>query len=564
MRSVATGSDGDALEVRSRILATFFINKDVRYSELAQTRQRLVLGPVIACYIWIGIALGSLEGDLVAVLRVYTFVFIALSIALHQWTRRRLGIFHGRRALAMMLDYGSITFVMVSGGEYAVPIYAALLWITVGYGIRYGQAYLAIGTGLALASLALSAAGSTYWSAHPFLVAAMAVTVLIVPIYAFTLLGAMRTAEDTAIAANRAKSRSLAQASHDLRQPIHAISLFTACLRDSGLSRDQGHMVENIDRSLDRVMRLFRSLLDISALDSGKMRPRREPIAAGRLFQEIAALNAEAARSAGIRLRVVSSSLVFLGDPGLMRTVLGNIVSNAIKYAPGSGILLGCRRRRNGRFEIWICDRGPGIPLHEQTRVFEEFYRSVAHGRDIEGVGLGLPIVRRMAALMGFRLGLKSVPGQGTVVAIEDIESTLVQPAVDPPRRRTVAAPLDGVRILLVEDDPDVLLATRKMLERWGCIVQPARRFPRTLPSCDLVITDYDLDGSVTGAECIRQMRERTGSPVPAIVVTGHDVSRVEEMIGDPNTPLLSKPVRPAELRAALMSYKLSRAEEPV
>lgn len=561
MRAITADRESGA-PTKNGILQRFFGSEDVRQSELAQTRQRLILGPIIACYLWIGVSQGWLGGDAAPLVQAYLIGFLLIAVALHIWVLRKPGILHSRRAMAMALDYGSLTFVLAVGGEYTIPIYATLLWITVGYGMRYGQIYLVIGTTLALTSLAILSIASSYWSSHPFLLAAVTISVLVVPLYACVLLEHLRIAHDAAVAANRAKSRFLAQASHDLRQPVHAISLFTACLRDSRLSRDQSRMVDNIDRSLNSVIRLFRSLLDISTLDSGKVRPSLEPIPINQLFQDIIGQNREAARCAGVRFRVVPSTLVCTADLGLMTTILQNLVSNTIKYAPGSEVLLGCRRRRDGRFAIWICDRGPGIPLHEQSKVFEEFYRSLAHGRDVEGVGLGLSIVRRLAALMGFRVELKSTAGQGTRVAIEGLESTVEVPRAAQKLSPTPVAPLRGLRVLLIEDNPDVLLATRKMLERWGCRVQAAQRFPEMPVPCDMIITDYDLNGPLTGAECIKRIRELSRGPVPAIIITGHDVSRIEELLDDKHAPLLKKPVRPAELRSAVMSYRSASAEE--
>ena len=557
MRAVAAGRASDAPEPHN-VLEKFFGSEDVRKSELAQTRQRLILGPLIACYLWIGLDQGWLSSDATPLVRAYLFIFLAIAVALHIWVRRQPGVFHSRRAMAMALDYGSLTFVLALGGEFTIPIYATLLWITVGYGMRYGQIYLAIGTSLALTCMAILSVASGYWSSHPFLLAAVTISVLVVPLYACVLLEHLRIAHDAAVAANLAKSRFLAQASHDLRQPVHAISLFTACLRDSGLTRDQGRMVDNIDRSLNSVIRLFRSLLDVSTLESGQVKPNVEPSAVDHLFQDIIRQNREAARCADVRLRVVPGSQVFMGDFGLMTTILQNLVSNAIKYAPGSEVLLGCRRRRDGGFAIWVCDRGPGIPLADQPRVFEEFYRSVARGRDVEGVGLGLPIVRRMAALMGFKVILRSTPGRGTIVVIEGLQHTDALPRPVQNHGAVPPTPLRGLRVLLIEDNPDVLLATRRMLERWGCEVDAVAQCPCEPEPCDLIITDYDLNNSVTGADCIKQIRAHRGRHVPAIIITGHDVSRVEELLDDDETPLLKKPVRPAELRAAVMSYNLA------
>lgn len=553
-------------ELLSSVLSLLPARQNLRHSELAQALLRLLLGLGTAFYIWVGVSTGYLANELGGVLRTYTYLFLVVSLCLFAWILFRPGVFTLRRVAAMALDYGSLTFAMVIGEQYGTPIFALLVWITIGYGVRYGQAYLVVGTSLALLSVAVLAGFSTYWSENIFLIVTMVITVIIVPLYAFSLLNSIRQARDVAIAATKAKSHFLAQASHDLRQPVHAISLFTACLRDSGLNADQGQMVNNIDRSLTSVMRLFRSLLDVSTLDSGKVRPRSEPVFMGGLLAEIVSQNEETARSNGVDLRVVRSSQAFLGDAGLMTTIVQNLVTNAIKYAPGAKVIVGCRRRADGEFAVWVSDNGPGISDQEQSRVFEEFYRSMAHGQDIEGVGLGLPIVKRMAEIMGYRVVLRSCSGRGTTVSIEGLRHIAASPKPSPKvDSRQVTGLLKGMRILLIEDNADVLLATQTMLERWGCIVQAGQFFPDDVQPCDLIITDYDLNGPLTGAECISRIRQVELRHVPAIIITGHDVARIETHLDDPTIPILSKPLQPAALRQLLMTHRMnSEAPPPV
>src|SRR5690606_24238256 len=160
---------------------------------------------------------------------------------------------HWRRALAMAVDYGATTVLIGLAGAPMTPIFAALLWITLGYGIRYGRTYLLIAIGLSLASVLCLGLFSPYWRRLPAFLITVALMVVMVPAYAHTLISALRQAHDEALRADLAKSRFLAQASHDLRQPIHAISLFTACLKGSGLNGDQTRMVESIDSALDGV-----------------------------------------------------------------------------------------------------------------------------------------------------------------------------------------------------------------------------------------------------------------------------------------------------------------------
>lgn len=478
------------------------------------------------------------------------------------------GVNHVRRVTSMFHDYGSIVFALIHGDEAMLPITGVLLWVTVGNGFRFGTRYLLASTILALIGLGVTSYYTPYWRAQPYIPVTLVVMTIIVPAYAYMLLARVQKAHAAALEANLAKSRFLAQASHDLRQPIHAISLFTACLRDAGLGPEEKRMVDNIDKSLQGVSRLFRSLLDVSTLDSGKVKPRMETVALGSILEDVARQNSQAAQWAGVELRVVPTRAHVHADGSLIATMVQNVVSNALKYAPGRPVLIGCRRR-GGTLSIEVLDRGEGIPASAQPQVFEEFFQLRKLGeKDIEGVGLGLSIVKRLAGLMGMSASIRSRERKGTAIVIEGLK--IVDAAVAPPKPRAApVASMNGLRVLLVEDDESVLLATATLLEKWGCAVQAEIRVPTTGSTCDLVITDFDLGKGSTGADCIAAVRRLNGRKVPAVVMTGHDAKRVRQELGDADVPILSKPVRPAELRSIVMAQKLkadreSRVKRPV
>ncbi|MBB6287169.1 hypothetical protein HDC32_000573 [Pseudomonas sp. JAI120] len=213
----------------------------------------------------------------------------------------------------MLHDYTGIAFAMALGGEGALPIYAALLWVTLGNGMRFGSHYLAL-------------------------------------------------------------------ASHDLRQPIHSIGLFTACLRDANLGGEELRLVDNIDRSLHTVSQLFRSISDIYTLDNGKLEPQAEPVNLGALLQEVVKQNIEATRWAGVELRLHPCRHWVNVNGGLLTTMVQNLVSNAIKYASGEPVLIGVRRQAKG-LAVVVYDKGCGIAAEHLPDVFKEFYR-VRHARD--------------------------------------------------------------------------------------------------------------------------------------------------------------------------------------
>ncbi|MGB3069474.1 MAG: hybrid sensor histidine kinase/response regulator [Ottowia sp.] len=481
---------------------------------------------------------------------------LLLLLAVLRWPQPN----RARRILGTAHDYAAILVALIFGGEALLPIYALLLWTTIGNGYRYGARYHLVAVAVALLTLVAVGQLNDYVRGQPYLLSTLFLTAILVPAYGHVLVTRLYRARDEAMEASRAKSRFLAQASHDLRQPIHAISLYTACLRDTGLDAEQRQMVASIDRSLNSVSQLFRSLLDLSVLDSGRAVVKAEAIALDHLLNDIARQNAETAQWSGVTLKVVPTRSRILADAGLLGTVLQNIVSNALKYASGGPVLIGCRRQGHV-MAIQVYDRGPGIAEQHLPQVFDEFYRIHAPGdRDIDGVGLGLSIVRRLTALMGLSVSIRSVVGKGTCVTVSGLPLIAAEPA-GPAAPRMVSAPtvIGGYKVLLIEDDPLVLAATATLLESWGCAVRRETGMPGDgSEDCDLVLTDFDLGEKTTGSECIAEVRRRTGRQVPAIVMTGHDPEKVRQLTEQPDVVVLSKPVRPAELRSVIVAQRLT------
>ncbi|WP_428425132.1 hybrid sensor histidine kinase/response regulator [Pararhizobium sp.] len=533
-------------------------------AERGQAVVRLVLVPLFCLYTVPILLVGNVPPILTIILVAYFISYVPISALLYAAIVRWPGNFPARRFFGMANDYLCMLLAMSVGGATTLPVYATLLWVTVGNGLRFGPRYLIGATCVALAVIVMTTYLNTYWRQNPYLVLTFMLTAIIVPAYVLSLLTRINKAYSAAMEANLAKSRFLAQASHDLRQPIHAISLFTACLYDAGLGSEERQMVENIDRSLQSVSRLFRSLLDISTLDSGRLLVRNESVAIADLLEDLSRQNSEAAQWANTVLRTVPCNLTVRFDRGLVTTMLQNIVTNALKYAPDAPILIGCRRRQ-GKLSIEVYDRGPGISIEHLPHVFDEFYQIRERGdKDTDGVGLGLSIVRRLGILLNLQVTIRSTRGKGTVVIIDGIE-ILSKPSVsESATRRPVHSPflLDGLRVLLVEDDQDVLSATSTLLTKWGCIVQISAVEPGVRTECDILIADYDLGDARTGADCIAQVRLLNGAKVPAIIMTGHDEGRVRDDLEDPGVPILLKPVRPAELRSVLTAMALQLRDE--
>lgn len=531
--------------------------------ERAQAVVRLIISPIAISYALVLYYLAMIEVEVAWDIFLYEATYCAAALALWFDIRRRPGNYPVRRVLTMLIDYTTITLVISAGGAPMLPIYAVLLWVTVGYGLRYRAGYLLLATIMATLSLLIIAATSTYWQSQPYLIFTLVLTTLMVPAYIHALLKRSRRATEAEQAANLAKSQFLAQASHDLRQPIHSISLFTACLHDSNLGSEQRRLVENIDKSLHSVARLFRSILDMYSLDSGKVVPQVETLPLHTLLQQLIQQNAEAARWAGVDIRLHCPPVYVRADNGLLTTMLQNLLSNALKYAPGRPLLIGCRRRGTG-LSIELYDKGRGIAEGHIDNIFEEFYRvRQARDNDVEGMGLGLTIVRRLATLMDMRVRIRSVEGRGTLAAIDGLQRAATPAESAAPVQGCSQSPrmLDGLRVCLIEDDQNVLLATTTLLKKWGCDVATFTSLPDASTDFDLLVTDFDLGREASGADCINHVRALSGRNVPAIIMTGHDVRRVQEQVGDENIPVLPKPVHPAELRSLLVALKLkSRA----
>jgi signal transduction histidine kinase len=539
---------------------------DEHDAERAQAKVRIVIAVIVATYIILRWAFpfgGELsDRDALLLVAYYVIAFMIVAIVLYGRIVRRPGHSVPRRLFAMTLDYSSLVFTIIMGGEVMLPLFAVMIWVTVGNGLRYGVRYLLVAIGMTMLSMAVVTWFTPFMREHPNLIITLALTALIVPSYAVSLLRRTEEARKAALEANIAKSRFLAQASHDLRQPVHAIGLFIASLRQAGLNTPQRGIVDRIDRSLQGVAGLFRSLLDISTLDSGGVTPKPEPVVISSLFADLAQQNIEGAAWSDVKLRFVPTRHSVVTDRALLMTMVQNLISNALKYAPGKPVLVGCRRQPGG-LSIMVCDQGPGIEAQHIPHLREEFYRVRRVGDpDTQGVGLGLAIVERLARMMGLGIRIRSQVGHGTSVTIDGLLlSPDLKAAATSMKRADYKMPLKGMRILLIEDDADVLDATTELLMSWGCEVQPFTAIPQAWKPCDLIIVDFDIGGGVTGADCIAAVRaqvaQRHALDIPAIVMTGHDEVRVSGILNDDRIPILKKPIRPAEMRSSIAAMRL-------
>ncbi len=362
---------------------------------------------------------------------------------------------------------------------------------------------------------------------------------------------ALLAAKAQAEAANLGKTRFLAAAGHDLRQPLNAARLLLARLEEAHRQRDWPPLIERISGALDSVEDLLGTLLDISQLDSGGWPTEISTFALGPLLARLAEEYRPQAEAVGLTLRTVPSRAVVRTDRRLLERVVRNFLSNAIRYTGTGRVLLGCRHRGTV-LAIEVLDTGIGIDPAQEHAIFEEFHRLGNAPRAAEtGLGLGLAIVERIARLLDLTLGLVSTPGRGSKfsVAVPLGDGADLAPMATGPG-------LAGLRVALVDDDPEVLLATQGLLEAWGCVVAAASSAAALLarpgPLPEIIVADYHLADGHHGTAAIRQIRDRAGTELPALVISGHRSPALEEAVAAAGARFLPKPVAPARLRAML------------
>jgi signal transduction histidine kinase/CheY-like chemotaxis protein len=372
-------------------------------------------------------------------------------------------------------------------------------------------------------------------------------------------LGELAARKDDAERANAAKTRFLAAASHDLRQPMQAISLLVEVLRGRITDRDAGSLVDKVQASVQALESLFVSLLDISRLDAGAIRPNLQEFRIASLLGLIEANFLPQALAKGIKLDVVNSTAVVRSDPALLERVLSNLVSNAVRYTSRGRVLVGCRRR-GARLRILVFDTGPGVPGRFHQDIFEEFFQLANPERDrTKGLGLGLSIVKRTAEILDHPLILRSEVNRGSVFGIDvPLLATHSVPAV----RTRFASPdpsrFAGTFVLVIDDDKDSRFAIEALCIQWGCHVVGAgsaeaalQKLQEHLRSPDLIISDFRLQGGETGITAIEMIRHRTEDSIPAIVVTG-DTSVVNlGLTRQSRIALMFKPINAEKLWAA-------------
>lgn len=366
--------------------------------------------------------------------------------------------------------------------------------------------------------------------------------------------------------ASRAKSRFFASASHDLRQPLHALSLLLGSLQDKVTQPNAQPALRQMEAAIDSLESLFSDVLDVARLEGGKADVRLAAISSRRMLRRLELEFTAIAAAKGLRLSVRGPEVFLETDEMLLKRILTNLISNAIKYTDRGGVLIACRpSKRHGTASLQVFDTGVGMPAAELGHIFEDFYQvppSVSgRRRQSEGVGLGLGIVRRLADLLHHPIEVRSCPGRGSVftlrVPLSQQAGTV--PQVQAETAFTTRLSLSGRSILVVDDEQVVVNAMATLLGGWGAKVLSATSSAQLqdvlgalAAAPDFLIVDYQFEPSCTGEDVIRAVCENFGRAIPAAVMTGNVTLIPERVARSGRVHVFAKPVSPGKLRALL------------
>jgi Na+/proline symporter/CheY-like chemotaxis protein len=375
---------------------------------------------------------------------------------------------------------------------------------------------------------------------------------------------ALAVAKHKADEANLDKTRFLAAASHDLLQPLNAARLYSSSLVERHLPASEARIASNIDASLSSVEEILGALIDLSRMDAGRLEPEYNEFPLEDLFQQLKLEFEPVAREKGLELRVLTTSVWVRSDRRLLRRVLQNLVSNAIKYTVTGRAIMGVRRRGD-RVTIMVCDSGRGIPADKHALIFKEFQRLDDPGHAVRGLGLGLSIVERIGRVLAAPIGVRSLPGRGSAFSITLPRSAAKsQPSVKDGQVVPVGL-IAGLRVLCIDNEPAVIEGMSTLLEGWGCEVVAATSLEGALQalvargrSIDVIVADYHLDQG-TGVEAIAAVRRRFGASIPAIVVTADHSPEVQRSLKELGLSQLRKPVKAGSLRALITAKAVRR-----
>ncbi|MBS0578214.1 MAG: PAS domain S-box protein [Proteobacteria bacterium] len=362
-------------------------------------------------------------------------------------------------------------------------------------------------------------------------------------------------AKETADRANQAKSRFLASASHDLRQPLQSLSLLNGALRRAVIDPEAGEAIKQQEQAITAMSRLLNTLLDISKLESGAVKPDPSDFAVGALFEEMRREFSGLASSKGLTLRILQCEECAHSDRMLVEQILKNLVSNAIKYTPEGWVSLRSSHPSPNAVKIEVHDTGVGIAKDQLSLIYDEFYQvGVPTNSARDGYGLGLSIVQRLVRLLGAELEVTSELGVGSTFTLTLPAGHGAAISAAAPSIVSSSGERSQMSVLLVEDDASVRNATKLLLKSEGYVVAVAATLAEALEQSakmrklDLLLTDYHLTNNETGLQVIAAVRDARSEQVKAVLITGDTSSAVQELKLDPHARIASKPIKADEL----------------
>lgn len=365
---------------------------------------------------------------------------------------------------------------------------------------------------------------------------------------------------DAAERAHHAKSRFFAAASHDLRQPMHALSLFVSALKGRNQQTETQALIDNIESSTAAMESLFNALLDISQLDAGAIEVHAMHFSLQKMFHRLDHQFRALAEEKNLTLRFRQRDITLYSDPVLIERILVNLIANAIRYTDSGGNVLVACRSRGCMTRLSVIDTGRGIPPEQQESVFHEFVQLHNPARDrSKGLGLGLAIVSRLGRLLGHRVALRSRPGHGSTFSIDVPcgDAHLIQQLAPYP---LVAGQIPGdALVLLVDDESAILRGMAELFDNWKLdlitaynVDEAEHQLDDLGRAPDVIVSDYRLPNDTDGIQVIDRLRKKYGADIPAILITGDTAPDTVMRIGQTGVSLLHKPLRPAKLRALL------------
>lgn len=543
-------------------------------SEHEQAMVRLVIASLILAYLWGLSHVGGSQGEDVQPMLLVMLAETVVGIGLVAMIMIRPSVSHGRRWTGMFADYGTLTALMLLSPVALAPLYVIVLWVTIGNGLRFGRNYLVAATALAASSFLLVVVQSPYWWQQPMLATGLLVGLVAIPVYMASLLRALDKAVEEAKRANAAKSRFLATMSHEFRSPLNGIIGMSELLQGTRMGPEQREYADVVHTSAQTLLLLVDEVLDISAIEAGKLRRKDADFNLHDLVGRVAKMVQPPANEKGLQLRTRIADDVPVrlhGDGSHLTQILLNLMHNAVKFTERGSVnlvvMLVSSKGQDLNLEFSVRDTGIGIPEADKERIFGAFEQvDSGPGRRYGGTGLGTTIAKTLVQLLEGSIGVEDNPGGGSHFWVElPFRALDSEVAAEPARASKIVAIDDpfvrhrarvrSLRILVADDQQANRTVLSRILERAGHRVQQAGDGEQALDlleanAIDLAIVDMHMPG-VTGLDVLRQLRymQAGGPQTPVIVLSADATAQAERDASEAGAlAFLTKPVVVARL----------------